>query len=76
MDQVPLSFAILQDATHTTENDQNAHISALIEALRKRQFTMCIFCNAGEREDRNSYAVLVYKESPNSQRTQIEKMSL
>ena len=64
-----------QDATYTTEIDQNAYISALTEALRKRQFTIYIFCNAGKREDRDSYITLVCKGSPNGWRTQIEKLT-
>lgn len=75
MDQVPLPFVVSQESTYTTENDQNVHISAPSDALRKRQFTMHIFCNAGKGEDRDGYTPLICKGSPNGRRTQIEKLA-
>ena len=75
MDHVPLPFVVSQDATCATENDQNAHMSAPIEALRKRQFAMRVFCNAGMGEDRGGCAALVRKGSPKGWRTQSEKLA-
>ena len=47
MDQVPLPFVVSQESTCTDENDKDIHISAPNDALRKRQFTMHMCCNAG-----------------------------
>ena len=42
------------------------------DALRKRQFTMHVFCNAGESEERDGYTELICK-GKNGRRTAIEK---
>ena len=74
MDQVPLPFVVNQESTFTDENDKDVHISASSDALRKRQFTMRIVCNAGENvDDRDGHTVLIWKGSANDRRTTIEK---
>ena len=75
MDQVPLPFVVSQESTHTTGDDDDVHVSCPNEALRKRQFTMHVFCNAGEGEKRDGYVALVCKGSPRGRRTVIEKLA-
>ena len=75
MDQTPLPFVVSHDSTCTTEDDENVHVSAPKEALRKRQFIMHVFCNSGKGEDRDGYTALVCKGSPKGRRTQIEKLA-
>ena len=49
MDQVPLPFVVSQDSTFTTEDDSDVHIFGTGKGdLRKRQFTMHIYVNAGQ----------------------------
>jgi len=47
MDQVPLPFVVGQDNTCATGDDNDVHIAAQSDGLRKRQFTMHICINAG-----------------------------
>jgi len=47
MDQVPLPFAVGQDNTCTTGDDNDVQVAAQSDGLRKRQFTMHIHINAG-----------------------------
>ena len=73
MDQVPLPFVVSQESTCTDENDKDIHISAPSVALRKWQFTMHMFFNAGEGEDRDGCTVMACKGSHKGRRTAIEK---
>ena len=60
MDQVPLPFVVSQDSTFTTEDDSDVHIAGTGKGnLRKRQFTMHIYVNAGQGEDADDYAELI-----------------
>ena len=49
------------------------HVKAPSDALRKRQFTMHIFCNAGEGGERDGYTELMCKGKQKGRRTAIEK---
>ena len=64
------------DPTSTTDDDSDVNISLPNDALRKRQFTMHVCCNACEGEKRDGYKNLVCKELPRGRRKEIEKMSL
>ena len=61
MDQVPLPFVVSQDPTYTAHTDSDVHIhgGGKGEGLRKRQFTMHIYMNAGEGEKRDGYVELI-----------------
>ena len=61
MDQVPLPFVVSQDSTCTDDEDKDVHVKAPSDALRKRQFTMNVICNAGEGEERDGHTVLTCK---------------
>ena len=59
MDQVPLPFAVSQDNTYTTGDDNDVHIAAQSDGLRKRQFTMHIYINAGRGDFADGYVELI-----------------
>jgi Tc5 transposase DNA-binding domain len=60
MDQVPLPFVVSMDNTYTTADDANVQIATTGKAdLRKRQFTMHIYVNAGEGNNRDGYVELI-----------------
>ena len=61
-DQVPLPFVVSQDETFTTADDTDVHVAGHGKGdLRKRQFTMNIYINAGEGEDADGYVELICK---------------
>ena len=61
-DQVPLPFVVSQDETYTTVEDTDVHVAGHGKGdLRKRQFTMNIYINAGEGEDADGYVELICK---------------
>ena len=48
MDQVPLPFVVNQETTYTLDSDNDVHIAGHGKGdLRKRQFTLHIYVNAG-----------------------------
>ena len=47
MDQVHSPFVVNNDSTFTTHDDNEIHMSAPSDALRKRQFNMHVLVNAG-----------------------------
>jgi hypothetical protein len=58
--QVPLPFVVDQDSTFTVNDDDDVQIKGTGKGdLRKRQFTMHLFCNAGRGEDCGGYTVLI-----------------
>jgi len=62
MDQVPLPFVVSQESTFTrTEDDEHVAIKFCSGSgdMRKRQFSMHVFCNAGRDEKRDGYTVLI-----------------
>jgi len=59
MDQVPLPFVVSQDNTCTTGDDDDVHIAAQSDGLRKRQFTMHIYINAGRGDFADGYVELI-----------------
>ena len=73
MDQVPLPFVVNQESTYTVDSDVNVHIKDPSEALRKRQFTMHLFVNAGEGEKRDGCTCLICKGAIIGWRKTIEK---
>ena len=73
VDQVPLPFVVSQDGTCTDDKDKDAHVKAPGDALRKRQFTMHVICNAWEGEERDGYTVLTCKGKQKGRRAAIEK---
>ena len=74
MDQVPLPLVVNQESTFTDENDKDVNMSAPSDALRKRQFTMHVICNAREKvDDRDGCTVLICKGSAKGRRAAIEK---
>jgi len=58
-DQVPLPFAVDQDNTYTIMDDNDIHIAAQLDGLRKRQFTMHIHINAGRGALADGYVELI-----------------
>ena len=61
-DQVPLPFVVDHDSTYTTEEDTDIHIAGSGKGdLRKRQFTMHIYVNAGMGDMRDGYIELICK---------------
>lgn len=62
MDQVPLPFVVSMHHTYTSPDDNNVQIATTGKSdLRKRQFTMHIYVNAGEGEKRDGYVELICK---------------
>ena len=60
MDQVSLPFVVSQDLTFSTEDDSDANISGIgMGDLRKRQFTIHIYVNAGQGDDADGYVELI-----------------
>jgi hypothetical protein len=56
MDQVPLPFVVSMHHTFTTGDDKNVQIASTGKSdLRKRQFTMHIYVNAGEGAKRDGH---------------------
>jgi len=56
------------------DEDKGAHVKAPSDALRKRQFTMHVICNAGEGDERYGYTALTCKgKHKGGRRTAIEK---
>ena len=74
MDQVPLPFVVSQDSTFTTSDDNDIHVKAPSDSLRKRQFTMHLFTDAGKGEARDGYTILVAK-GKSDRRKKTEKMA-
>jgi hypothetical protein len=64
VDQVPLLFVVSMDrSTYTTEDDLYAKTSGTGKGyLRKQQFTMNIYVNAGLGEDADGYVELICKQ--------------
>ena len=61
-DQVPLPFVISQESTYTNQEDSDVHIAGHGKGdLRKRQFTMHIYVNAGVGDQRDGYIELICK---------------
>ena len=61
-DQVPLPFVVNHYSTYTTEEDTDIHIAGSGKGdLRKRQFTMHIYVNAGMGDMRDGYIELICK---------------
>ena len=57
---MPLPFVVNQDSTFTIDDDYDVQVKGSGKGdLRKRQFTMHLFCNAGTGEDRGGYTVLI-----------------
>jgi hypothetical protein len=55
-----LPFVVDQDSTFTVNDDDDVQIKGTGTGdLRKRQFTMHLFCNAGSGEERGGYTVLI-----------------
>ena len=59
MDQVPCPFVVNQDTTFTDEGDEDVHIRAPNDSLRKRQFTLHCVLNAGVGEKAHAWVELV-----------------
>jgi len=59
MDQVPCPFVVNQDTTFTDEGDEDVHIRAPSDSLRKRQFTLHCVLNAGVGEKAHAWVELV-----------------
>ena len=62
VDQVPLPFVVSMDNTYTTADDTDVQIAGTGKGdLRKRQFTMNIYVNAGKGKDADGYVELICK---------------
>ena len=59
MDQVPLPFVCGQDHTFTPEEDKDVNIKYPGEQFRKRQFTMHVVTNAGDKNNKHGWCDLV-----------------
>ena len=75
MDQGPLPFVLNIDITYATQDDEDAHVSCPNDTFRKRQFSMHIFCNAGEGDFRDGHSDLVCKGSSKGRRKPIERLA-
>ena len=61
MYQVPLTFMVNNDITLTTHDNNEIHISASINDLRKRKFTMHVVVNTREGDKRQGFVDVVLK---------------
>ena len=61
VDQVPLPYVVSQDSACADYEDKDVRIKAPSDALRKRQFAMHVFCNAGEGDERGGCTALMCK---------------
>ena len=74
--QVPLLFIVSQDSACILKDESNSHAAAPSESFQKRKFTMQVFVNAGEKDKRDGFTILVNDSYPNGRRNSIEKMSM
>ena len=59
---MPLLFVSNQESTYTNQEDSDVHIAGHGKGdLRKRQFTMHIYVNAGVGDQRDGYIELICK---------------
>ena len=62
VDQVPLPFIVNQDSTYTLDDDDDVQIAGTGKGdLRKRQFTMNVYVNAGENSCALECPIIVFK---------------
>ena len=61
MDQVHSPFVVNHDRTFTTHDDNEIHMSAPSDALRKRHLTMHVAVNTGAGDKRQGFVDIVCK---------------
>ena len=74
MGQAPFPFAVAQDGTCATNDNENACIKFLNESLYKRKFTLHVLMNVGQGNFRDEKTVIVQKISQKYPYEDIKKL--